>query len=571
MFANQATYPEAVAAAFAAYDAACKQLVGLDFTQLTPAVLLDVQSRREHAARITANVDHRILAALQAQTTPKEIGARTWAEVLMIRMQLSKTEANQRIAEAADLGPRCAIDGQPLEPVLPNTAQALADGAINRCHVDEIRSTVSKAAKYASAAKCAELEQILARAARSVTPLALRDIGNHALRLWNQDGDGPDLPAHKPGIHFGPQDADGLVEFHGYLDSELAGYLLLALKVWAAPGVNNPEDAEPLNEPDLSPLDDIDVPAPQPAEVTPPAEPAESPVDTQLSLADVMAQDAEHDPAPSDVRAQWNTAMDAPPPTPEEHERRQADAEQRWDEFNQASARPNVAPEERAQRLDDHDRAIGLKPQTPASRDTRCRSLRNHDALKVILRDLLMSKKLGQHNGLPVTLVVSTTLAELSAKAGLARTNVGTTMSIPDMIRLGAHAEHYLLVYREHTAQPLYLGRAKRLASKAQRLVMIARDNGCTKPGCPLPASECQGMHVDRDWVADGQTDITGLGLGCGPDNLLAFETGWKTSIGADGRVHWQPPPLLDVGQDTLNHAHHPEELLRPEQDDDDS
>lgn len=56
---------------------------------------------------------------------------------------------------------------------------------------------------------------------------------------------------------------------------------------------------------------------------------------------------------------------------------------------------------------------------------------------------------------------MSTTLAELSAKAGLARTNVGTTMSIPDMIRLGAHAEHYLLVYREHTAQPsTWVGRS---------------------------------------------------------------------------------------------------------------
>lgn len=39
------------------------------------------------------------------------------------------------------------------------------------------------------------------------------------------------------------------MEFHGYLDSELAGYLLLALKVWAAPGVNNPEDAEPSTNP----------------------------------------------------------------------------------------------------------------------------------------------------------------------------------------------------------------------------------------------------------------------------------------------------------------------------------
>ncbi|MGW0163141.1 hypothetical protein ACWDUN_27860 [Mycobacterium sp. NPDC003323] len=62
-----------------------------------------------------------------------------------------------------------------------------------------------------------------------------------------------------------------------------------------------------------------------------------------------------------------------------------------------------------------------------------------------------------------------------------------------------------------------------------------------------------------------------GLGLGCAPDNHLAFDTKWATSIGEDGRIHWHPPPLLDVGQDTLNHYHHPEGLLeRGDEDVDD-
>jgi hypothetical protein len=179
-----------------------------------------------------------------------------------------------------------------------------------------------------------------------------------------------------------------------------------------------------------------------------------------------------------------------------------------------------------------------------------------------------MSKELGQHNGLPVTVVVSTTLAELQSGAGLATTSAGTRMPIRDVIRLAEHAYHYLLVYRHHTAEPLYLGRTKRLASKAQRLVMISRDRGCTMPGCPAAGADCQGMHAELDWEAGGRTDITGLGLGCGWDNRLAYETGWTNSIDAHGRIHWHPPPLLDTGQPTLNYFHHPEDLLKPPEDD---
>ena len=49
-------------------------------------------------------------------------------------------------------------------------------------------------------------------------------------------------------------------------------------------------------------------------------------------------------------------------------------------------------------------------PATPAQR--------THDAVKAVCRAMLKSGKLGEHNGLPVTIVATTTLADLTAAAG---------------------------------------------------------------------------------------------------------------------------------------------------------
>lgn len=548
MLANQVLDREAVLAAFDAYDSACEQLATLNFARMTPAELFELQSRREHRARTTAVADHRILAALQAQATPKDVGARTWAEILCTRMRISKDEADRRLADARDLGPRHGMDGELLEAALPACADALADGAINREHVREIRKALTTAAKHADPAACAELEGVLATAATGITPHTLRELATYALNTLNPDGDGPDLATRKRGITFGRQDVDGMIRVSGHVDAELGAYLKTITQVWGAPGVNNPADAEPVNNPVPNPLMDDAGVSPD-AEPMPPEAPAEprpaqpSPVPPEENWfpddASVLAELIDHPPEPF---AERRTALDDA----------MADAGLSTDELAERRSAFDAVPDN----------------LTASARDTRTKAQRNHDALKAVMRDALMSKRLGQHGGLPVTVVVSTTLGELQDAAGIARTSAGTTMPIRDLIRLAAHAHHYLIVYREHTAEPLYLGRTKRLASKAQRLVMISRDRGCTMPNCPVAGIDCEGMHADLDWVRGGRTDITGLGLGCGSDNQLAFETGWTNSIGNDGRVHWHPPPLLDVGQDTLNHFHHPEELLRPPDED---
>jgi hypothetical protein len=196
--------------------------------------------------------------------------------------------------------------------------------------------------------------------------------------------------------------------------------------------------------------------------------------------------------------------------------------------------------------------------------DDRTLAQRQHDALTAICRNTLASGELGQHNGLPVTVVVSTTLQDLQSAAGVAVTGSGTLLPISDLIRMASHSHHYLVIYDKHTSEPLYLGRTKRIATPGQRLVLYNRDRGCTRPGCTAPAYHCQAHHAAQDFGKGGQTNITDLGLACGPHNRLVTEGGWSTRIRSDGRIQWIPPPLLDTGQDRINHHHHPNELLCP-------
>jgi hypothetical protein len=201
--------------------------------------------------------------------------------------------------------------------------------------------------------------------------------------------------------------------------------------------------------------------------------------------------------------------------------------------------------------------------------DMRSQGQRNHDALTAMGRSVLASGELGKHNGLPATIIVSTTLQDLESAAGVAVTGGGTLLPMREVIKQASQAHHYLVVYDKHTREPLYCGRAKRFATPGQRIVLHALERGCTRPGCTAPGYWCQVHHVEG-WANDGQTNITELTLGCGPDNRLVEEGGWTTRKRTDGRTEWIPPPHLDTGQSRVNDYHHPEKYLRTAEDEDD-
>jgi hypothetical protein len=204
----------------------------------------------------------------------------------------------------------------------------------------------------------------------------------------------------------------------------------------------------------------------------------------------------------------------------------------------------------------------GTPSEAAAQADRRTPAQRHHDALNAIGRSVLASGQLGQHNGLPVSIIVSTTLTELESGSGRAVTGGGTLLPMKDVIRLAQHAHHHLAVFNRHTEIPLYLGRSRRIASAGQRIMLHAKDRGCTRPGCTVAGYHCQAHHATKDWVHGGHTNITELTLACPPDHRLLQEGGWTTRKRTDGRTEWIPPPHLDGGQTRVNDYHHPDNYL---------
>ncbi|BBU23259.1 HNH endonuclease signature motif containing protein [Mycobacterium xenopi] len=215
---------------------------------------------------------------------------------------------------------------------------------------------------------------------------------------------------------------------------------------------------------------------------------------------------------------------------------------------------------------DDKPVIDGTPSEEAITRDTRSAAQRNHDGLLAGLRALLASGELGQHNGLPASIIVTTTLAELEAGAGRGLTGGGSLLPMSDVIRIAGHAHHYLAIFHKGRALALY--HTKRLASPAQRIVLYAKDRGCTAPGCDVPAYFTEVHHV-TDYAKCRATDVNDLTLACGTNHRIVQPGGWQTRKRKDGLTEWIPPPHLDRGQPRINTFHHPDKLLRDEGDDD--
>ncbi len=202
---------------------------------------------------------------------------------------------------------------------------------------------------------------------------------------------------------------------------------------------------------------------------------------------------------------------------------------------------------------------------TPDPRNARQRL---HDALKLGMRAGISSGAYGQHRGLPVTVIITTTLAELDQAAHAvndpsipmpppARTGGGSSLPMRDLLRMATNAIHYLAVFDDHSNRPLYLGRTKRIASADQRIICYARDRGCTRPGCTQPGYHCEVNH-QPPWAAGGRTDADCLYFDCGPDHTLISKGLLQTKVTDTGRLAYSD----GAGPFEVNLAHHPNELL---------
>src|SRR4051794_5919257 len=98
-------------------------LEAVEFVRVIEAV--EVQRRRLEA------VDQRLLAGASGAGVASLFGQPGLAGALSSLLRIDVVEARRRVARAVDLGPRRALTGEPLAPILPLAAQAAAEGELS--------------------------------------------------------------------------------------------------------------------------------------------------------------------------------------------------------------------------------------------------------------------------------------------------------------------------------------------------------------------------------------------------------------------------------------------------------
>lgn len=185
--------------------------------------------------------------------------------------------------------------------------------------------------------------------------------------------------------------------------------------------------------------------------------------------------------------------------------------------------------------------------------DERTHGQRMHDALEDLCDRLLRAGGVRDSGGVPATVIVTIDADDLLARTGYGTTSDGTLLSTREVLDLATQAEIIPTVLNRSGAV-LTLGRSRRIATRTQTLALIARDRGCSFPGCAHPPEWCERHHI-REWVDGGLTDLDNLTLLCRYHHRHFASSGWTCRINPDGIPEWIPPLHVDRARTPLINA----------------
>ena len=184
--------------------------------------------------------------------------------------------------------------------------------------------------------------------------------------------------------------------------------------------------------------------------------------------------------------------------------------------------------------------------------DPRHHPQRLHDALEEVCDRLLRSGTLPDTGGTPATVIVTIREGDLAARRRWGVTSDGTIVSADTVVDVAGEADIYPTVIGS-TGVVLQVGRSRRLATPGQTVALIARDGGCSFPGCDRPPEWCERHHI-REWSQGGRTDLDNLTLLCAYHHHNFASRGWTCRM-IDRLPAWIPPRWVDPEQRPLRHT----------------
>ncbi|MGI8679842.1 MAG: DUF222 domain-containing protein [Jatrophihabitans sp.] len=411
---------------------AVDRLLAADLARLSSVEVTAVVTELEVQRRRLTAVEHELTAELNERAIAGDYARASTADLLVTLLRVSPAEAKVRVIQAGDLGPRRAVSGEPLPPVLPAVAASIRAGEISSQHVAVIARCIERIPADIAHEAAPPVERFLVEAARHEHPKALARTAELLLNRLDPDGreprDGEIERRRDFTMHSRP---DGSADVRGLLTAETAETLRTVLDTLSAP-----------------------VPA-----------------------------------------------------------------------------------------------AEGM-------RDDRTPGQRRHDALHDMATRLLRAGDLPTAGGAPTTVIVTTTAAELRAGSGMAQTAHGDVWTIGTLQLSACDADVVPVVFNDAGGIVAY-GRTRRLASRGQRLALIARDGGCCFPECDRPASWAEVHHIEA-WADGGSTDLDNMCVLCRFHHREFERRDWRVEMSTDSVPEWIPPPFIDPQRrPQRNRAHH--------------
>nr|MDQ2957487.1 HNH endonuclease [Actinomycetota bacterium] len=411
-----------VSARAGAVLAAVTDVLECSLAGLSEDELLDVVRVMERARRKVEAFDHAAIAELEARNLPGRYVVRGSRQFLAGLLNLSPAEASSRVRQAHELGPRVTVTGDRLEPLLPLTAQARAEGAITGKQVEVIIHAITKLrAAELPVEELAEAEAFLVEQAHTFDAQVLAGIARQLVDTLDPDGQLVDDRRQQRlrSLHCVPN-GDGMYRLTGDLDAETSALAMTVLHSLSAPKT------------------------------------------------------------------------------------------------------------------------------TDGDRDERSPSQRLHDAFRSVLKLALRSGQLPASGGIPATVLITMTAEQFETRTGLAATSFGQKLTVDQALRIADQASIAWIVHNS-AGGILSYGRTRRIATQGQTLALIARDKGCSFPGCTDPPEWTERHHI-KPWTTGGTTDLGNMCLLCDHHHDRINTHQWRITM--KNNVPWfTPPPWQDPTQ----------------------
>ena len=154
-----------------------------------------------------------------------------------------------------------------------------------------------------------------------------------------------------------------------------------------------------------------------------------------------------------------------------------------------------------------------------SGKDPRDHSTRMWDALVEACQKVLDTQVGPESHGTKPRIALTMSYADLAECVGTGTLETGQPLSASAVRRMACDAD-ILPIVLGGKCEILDVGRAQRLVTPAIWRALVARDGGCTFPGCNRPPIACDAHHIIH-WLNGGPTSLSNLALLCGSHHTM--------------------------------------------------